>query len=194
MKTSFSKLWSRKADSAAHRSTELAQRRTPDADLSDIPTGEQAVHLPLQFRPITLGDLNEVMAIEKSAYTFPWSTGFFRQELQTACARSILVESDGRIIAYVLFWVLPGAIDVHNIAVHPDYQRRGIARLLLDRVISEARRQSAIRVMLEVRQSNTAAQKLYESTGFAITGIRKAYYSDNGEDALAMTLELPGPE
>lgn len=192
MKTSFSKLWSRKADSAARPSTELAHRRKPD--LSNTPIGEHALQPTLKFRPITLGDLNEVMAIEKCAYAFPWSTGFFRQELQTACARSILAATDdGRIIAYVLFWVLPGAIDIHNIAVHPEYQRRGIARLLLDRVIGEARRQSAIRVMLEVRKSNTAAQKLYESTGFTITGVRKAYYSDNGEDALAMTLELAPP-
>lgn len=191
MKTSFSKLWSRKAESAAHPSAELADRRKPD--LSNTPTGEHALQPTLKFRPITVGDLDEVMAIERCAYAFPWSTGFFRQELQTACARSILAAIDGRIIAYVLFWVLPGAIDIHNIAVHPEYQRRGIARLLLDRVIGEARRQSVIRVVLEVRRSNTAAQKLYESTGFTITGVRKAYYSDNGEDALAMTLELPAP-
>jgi len=45
-------------------------------------------------------------------------------------------------------------------------------------------------VMLEVRKSNLPAQKLYEALGFSITGIRKGYYSDDGEDALAMTLEI----
>jgi ribosomal-protein-alanine N-acetyltransferase len=45
-------------------------------------------------------------------------------------------------------------------------------------------------VTLEVRKSNLAAQKLYESMGFLTTGVRKGYYSDDGEDALAMTLEL----
>jgi [ribosomal protein S18]-alanine N-acetyltransferase len=130
------------------------------------------------------------MAIERTSFRFPWSSGFFLQELQVACARSILAEIDGQIVGYVLFWLLPGAIDIHNIAVHVDYRRRGIARLLLGKVVAEARNQSSLRVMLEVRKSNLPAQKLYQSLGFLITGVRKGYYSDDGEDALAMSLEL----
>ena len=130
------------------------------------------------------------MVIERTSFRFPWSSGFFLQELQVACARSILAEIDGHIVGYILFWLLPGAIDIHNIAVHVDYRRRGIARLLLSKVLGEARNQSAVRVMLEVRKSNLAAQKLYESVGFLTTGVRWGYYSDDGEDALAMTLEM----
>ncbi len=130
--------------------------------------------------------------IERTAFRFPWSAGFFRQELQVACARSILAEADGKIIGYVLFWLLPGAIDIHNIAVHVDFRRRGIARVLLGRVIDQARRQSIVHVMLEVRKSNLPAQKLYETMGCLTVGLRTGYYSDNGEDALAMTLELKG--
>lgn len=139
---------------------------------------------------MNITDLDEVMSIERSAFRFPWSVGFFRQELQVTCARSILVETDGKIIAYILFWLLPGAIDIHNIAVHTEYRRRGIARILLARVIDEAKRQASSRVLLEVRKSNLPAQKLYEAMGFLTTGVRKGYYSDNGEDAFAMALEL----
>lgn len=139
---------------------------------------------------MNMADLDEVMGIERSSFRFPWSMGFFRQELQVACARSILAELDNKIIGYVLFWVLPGAVDIHNIAVHADYRRRGVARRLLGRVIDDAKSQAITRVLLEVRKSNTPAQKLYEGMGFRTTGIRKGYYSDNGEDALAMTLEL----
>jgi ribosomal-protein-alanine N-acetyltransferase len=139
---------------------------------------------------MNIADLDEVMAIERSSFPFPWSLGFFRQELQVACARSILAELDGKIIGYVLFWVLPGAVDIHNIAVHPEYRRRGLARVLLARVIGDARSQTIPRVLLEVRKSNLPAQKLYETMGFYTAGIRKGYYSDNGEDAFAMVLEL----
>jgi ribosomal-protein-alanine N-acetyltransferase len=139
---------------------------------------------------MNIADLDEVMTIERSSFRFPWSLGFFRQELQVACARSIVAEADSKIIGYVLFWVLPGAMDIHNIAVHANYRRRGIARILLRRVIDEAKRQSISRVLLEVRRSNLPAQKLYEGMGFMTTGVRKGYYSDNGEDAFAMTLEL----
>ena len=92
----------------------------------------------------------------------------------------------------MLFWLLPGAIDIHNIAVHGDFRRKGVARLLLQKVLDEAERQSITRVMLEVRKSNLPAQQLYEAVGFSTTGIRKGYYSDDGEDALAMTLECMG--
>jgi [ribosomal protein S18]-alanine N-acetyltransferase len=152
--------------------------------------GSFAFDGPVQFRPMSTADLDEIMVIERSSFPVPWSPGFFRQELQVACARSILAEVHGKIIGYVLFWLLPGAIDIHNIAVHLDYRRRRVARALLERVIDQARRQSITRVMLEVRASNWPAQKLYEGMGFLTTGIRKGYYSDNGEDAFAMTLEL----
>jgi ribosomal-protein-alanine N-acetyltransferase len=130
------------------------------------------------------------MAIERTAYAYPWSERFFRQEMQVECARSFLAEFDGRIAGYVLFWLLPGAIDIHNIAVHSDFRRRGLGRRLLEQVVLEARGRASSRIMLEVRRSNLAAQKLYESMGFAVTGIRKGYYSDDGEDAFLMALDL----
>jgi [ribosomal protein S18]-alanine N-acetyltransferase len=145
----------------------------------------------IRFRPMTTSDMDEIMVIERSSYRFPWSLGFFLQELQVACARSILAEADGKIIGYVLFWLLPGTIDIHNVATHVNFRRRGVARLLLSRVLGLAREQSIDRVTLEVRKSNLPAQRLYDSIGFIITGVRKGYYSDDGEDALAMTLELP---
>lgn len=145
----------------------------------------------IRFRPMNTADMDEIMAIERSSYRFPWSLGFFLQELQVACARSILAEADGKIIGYVLFWLLPGTIDIHNVATHVNFRRRGIAKLLLGRVLGQAREQSIDRVTLEVRKSNLPAQRLYESIGFVITGLRKGYYSDDGEDALAMTLDLP---
>lgn len=139
---------------------------------------------------MTAADLDEVMAIERASFLYPWSSRFFLQELQVQCARSILAEIDGRIVGYILFWLLPGEIDVHNVAVHAGFRRHGIARLLLAQVISEARGRCLDRVTLEVRQSNIPAQRLYESLGFVITGIRRGYYSDDGEDALAMALDL----
>jgi ribosomal-protein-alanine N-acetyltransferase len=132
----------------------------------------------------------EIMAIERTAYAYPWSERFFRQEMQVECARSLLAEIDGRIAGYILFWLLPGEIDIHNIAVHGDFRRRGLGRSLLGNVINEARSRALARVTLEVRKSNTVAQKLYESLGFSVSGIRKGYYSDDGEDAFLMALEL----
>jgi len=142
------------------------------------------------YRPMTLADLDEVMAIERASFAYPWSPRFFLQEFQVECARSIVVEIDGKIVGYVLFWLLPDGVDIHNLAVRSEYRRRGIGRILLQQVIFEALRRSSTRVTLEVRKSNLAAQKLYESAGFVVTGIRRAYYSDDGEDALTMAFDL----
>ena len=144
----------------------------------------------IRFRPMTIADMDEIMAIERGSYRYPWSQGFFLQELQVACARSVLAEIDGRIIGYVLYWLLPGTVDIHNLATHVDYRRRGVGRLLLSQVLGHAAAQAIDRVTLEVRKSNLPAQKLYQSMGFVSTGLRKGYYSDDGEDALAMTLDL----
>jgi ribosomal-protein-alanine N-acetyltransferase len=139
---------------------------------------------------MTTADIEKVIAIERASFQFPWSTRFFLDELQVDCARSILAEMEGRIVGYVLFWFLPEEVDIHNIAVHPDFRRQGIGRLLLEQVVAAARRQDRVRVTLDVRFSNAPAQNLYRGFGFVTRGVRKGYYSDNGEDALVMALEL----
>ncbi len=140
----------------------------------------------LHFRPILSADLDEVMAIESASFTYPWSSHFFLQELRVPCARSLLALLEGKPIGYIIYWLLPDEIDIHNLAVKPVYRREGVGRALLSAVIDEAKQRGSERVSLEVRKSNEAAQRLYYSLGFKATGMRKGYYSDNGEDALVM--------
>ena len=137
-------------------------------------------------------DLGEVIEIERASFAYPWSSTFFLQELKVTCARSLLALVNECPVGYIIYWALPHEIDVHNLAVHPAYRRRGIGKALLEKVIDEARRQGLTRVTLEVRKSNVVAQKMYQSLGFLAKGVRKGYYSDDGEDALVMTLELQG--
>lgn len=142
------------------------------------------------LRPMTPADLDQVMAIERASFPFPWSTRFFLEELRVECARSLVVETDGKVVGYVLYWLLPDEIDVHNVAVHTEFRRRGIGRLLLEQVLAQGRERKVMQVTLEVRKSNVQAQKLYQSMGFVNTGVREGYYADNGEDALLMALRL----
>lgn len=143
-----------------------------------------------RLRPVTSSDLEDVMAIEKASFAYPWSPRFFLQELRVPCARSLVAVFEDKPLGYVIYWQLPGEIDIHNLAVHPAYRRQGIGRCLLQAVIDEAKGAGRGRVTLEVRRSNEAAQRLYQSVGFVSQGIRKGYYSDNGEDAVIMVLEL----
>ncbi|HWP56295.1 MAG TPA: ribosomal protein S18-alanine N-acetyltransferase [Candidatus Acidoferrales bacterium] len=157
------------------------------------PLGQESSALrpaDLELRRIEPADLDEVMRIEKSSFPTPWSTRFFVEELRAPCAQSFVACRNGRIVGYILYWVLPGALDIHNVAVDRDYRRQGVGRSLLNAAIAEAKERGLQRVTLEVRRSNQIAQSLYYKLGFVVQGVRAGYYSDNGEDAFVMALDL----
>lgn len=144
----------------------------------------------LHLRSMTIADIDDAMAIETAAFGSPWSRKFFLEELQAARAGSVLCQREGKSIGYVIYWELPDELDIHNVAVHPRYWRQGVARTMLEDIIENATKRGLRRMTLEVRKSNDAAQTLYRSLGFRVCGLRKGYYSDNGEDAWLMERQL----
>ena len=144
----------------------------------------------LEFRSVTVADIDAVMVIERASFASPWSRQFFLQELQAANSRSVLCYSDGEPIGYVIYWELVDELDIHNVAVHPGHRRRGVGRAMLESLIGGAVERGFRRMTLEVRRSNDAAQALYRSLGFEFCGLRRGYYSDNGEDAWLMERRL----
>ncbi|WP_298007913.1 MULTISPECIES: ribosomal protein S18-alanine N-acetyltransferase [Anaerolinea] len=145
-------------------------------------------------RPMQVEDIPEVHAIDVLSFSLPWSERSYRFEVTENTASSPWVAeahfTDGsrRIVGMMVNWIILDEVHIATIAVHPDYRRMGIARLLLDKGLREAFERGARMAFLEVRRSNTAAQKLYESFGFRVEGVRPKYYQDNQEDALLMTL------
>jgi ribosomal-protein-alanine N-acetyltransferase len=91
-------------------------------------------------------------------------------------------------LAFSLAWSVADELQLIDIASHPQHRRKGHARALLHELLSYARREHKRLILLEVRQSNEAAIRLYRSVGFATTGVRRHYYSDTGEDALEMRI------
>ncbi len=145
----------------------------------------------LSMAPMTLEDLDEVLSIEKASFHTPWSRGAFRYELtQNRVARSVVVRAGHALAGYLCLWEIGHEIHVTNLAVHPRYRRRGMARALLASMLDDARRKSVELVFLEVRPTNVEALNLYESLGFRVIGRRKGYYFDTGEDALVMEARL----
>ena len=144
----------------------------------------------LYFRRMTVADIDDIMAIETAAFASPWSRQFFLEELQATHARSVLCQREKKPIGYVIYWELPGEFDIHNVAVAPEYRRQGVARAMLGDIIERATKRGLRRLTLEVRRSNKAAQTLYRSLGFETCGLRRGYYSDNGEDAWLMERKL----
>jgi ribosomal-protein-alanine N-acetyltransferase len=150
---------------------------------------------PLRMAPMTVEDLDVVLDIERASFKTPWSRSAFRYEVtQNRVARSTVMRAGPRVVGYLCLWEVGHEIHVTNIAVHPDWRRRGIGRTLIGAMLDDARRRGVAQVFLEVRPSNAEARGLYEQLGFRVIGRRRGYYVDSGEDALVMEATLEPAE
>jgi ribosomal-protein-alanine N-acetyltransferase len=149
-----------------------------------------------QVSRMLLGDVDQVLEIEKLCFPTPWSRRAFVSELtENVYAHYIVARRDGAIRGYAGMWVILDEAHVTNIAVHPDERRRGLGWILLHELMGRALALGATRMTLEVRKSNVAAQELYTRAGFNARGLRKGYYTDTREDAIIMWKEdLAGPQ
>lgn len=136
-------------------------------------------------------DLQEILRIEKNAYTHPWTMGIFNDCLRVGYYCHVL-EQDDAVQGYAVMSEAVGEAHILNICVHPDSQGEGWGRMLVDHLISSARRLGAEIILLEVRPSNKIAIGLYHDIGFCEVGTRINYYpGKNGrEDALILALNL----
>ena len=151
-----------------------------------------AVELPdTEFRPMREADLDEVLSIEHEAYDFPWSREIFRDCLRVGYSCRVL-ESDGVVNAYGMLQIAAGKSRLLNLCVRRRLHRRGLGRRLLSLLIEAARSHHTNSVFLEVRPSNTAARRLYDSMDFTMVGVSRGYYParTGREDAMILALSL----
>jgi ribosomal-protein-alanine N-acetyltransferase len=137
-------------------------------------------------RHLRLADLTDVEAIERRAYRTPWSRSMFVSELAKPTSICLGAFEGEQLVGYVINSRYVDAWHVMNVAVDPDYQRRGIATTLLQRLFELTADDERRGYTLEVRVSNAGAIELYERLGFERRGTRRGYYTDNREDALIM--------
>ncbi|GEN53857.1 ribosomal protein S18-alanine N-acetyltransferase [Halobacillus faecis] len=143
------------------------------------------------IRRMTKNDVKAVMDVEKASFAVPWSKETFEKEMEdNPYAHYYVVEKEDAIIGYCGLWLIIDEAHVTNIAIHPDHRGNKYGERLFRHTCKEAIEHGAIQLSLEVRVSNTAAQHMYRKFGMVPGGIRKRYYSDNGEDALVMWVGL----
>ena len=131
------------------------------------------------------------MAIERAAFSDPWSRRAFLDLLAQPHIRACAVEEpDGTLAGYALASVAADEGEILNLAVAPLARGRGLGHVLLDALLDRFRREGVLAVYLEVRPSNAAALHLYESAGFRTVSTRRAYYRNPTESALTMALQL----
>ncbi len=139
----------------------------------------------ITIRSLGFSDLPQVIAIERRAFTTPWSLAMFVLELSKPSGLCLAaVDGDGVLIGYAVCARYDTVWHLMNIAVDPSLRRRGVARALLMAMIERAG--PDCQYTLEVRTSNAGAIALYEEFDFRSAGTRPRYYRDNGEDAVIM--------
>jgi len=137
----------------------------------------------LRVRRATRADMQAILHIESLVGQEAWSARAVGDQLDHPRDASLVAELHGQVVAHVLALLVAGEAEIITLAVHPDHQRRGHARALLAAAL---RHWSAERVVLEVREHNTAARALYARCGFEPVGRRRRYYAD-GSDAVVMS-------
>lgn len=143
----------------------------------------------LRITPMTTVDqIDEVLAIESVSFTNPWTREMYLSELENRNVSSCYIAYDdaGRAIGFCSFWRVLDELHINNLAVLPEFRRKGVASALLDRVLGEGVGLGAARATLEVRRSNEAARQLYARFGFTVAGVRHDYYTNPQEDALIL--------
>lgn len=149
-------------------------------------------HSPLpQLRLMVETDLARVIKVEQQSYEFPWTFGIFRDCLRVGY-HCYVFESPSGLIGHGVMSIGAGECHLLNICVHPDWQRRGLGRQLVEFLLEIARQHDVKTALLEVRVSNTAAYHLYAKLGFNEVGMRHHYYPgrQGREDAIILAREL----
>ncbi len=135
-----------------------------------------------------------ILEIEKLSFITPWGEEAFRGEIANRYSRLWAFLSGNEVYGYICFWQILDEIHLLNLAVHPLKRGNALGSFLLNEMIMVSHKDGGQIVWLEVRPSNKKALSLYLRAGFVKVGRRPHYYSDTGEDAILMSLDLKATE
>jgi [ribosomal protein S18]-alanine N-acetyltransferase len=147
------------------------------------------------YRAAHDADIIALMQFVPAALQGSWSNDVLQRLLRTHKVRVLEAVSTGDIVGFAEFTLVLDESELLSLAIHPLFQKRGLGTALLADVLREAAAVGAVKMLLEVRSSNTAARTLYERQGFTEDGVRRGYYASPREgapreDAVLYSLEL----
>jgi ribosomal-protein-alanine N-acetyltransferase len=151
---------------------------------------EVCVHIRWMIRR----DMSEVLAIETGCFEFPWSEEDFIRCLRQRNCIGMVAEHEERVLGFMIYELHKTRLHVLNFAVHPEFRRRGVGSVMAQKLVSKLSHQRRNRILLEVRETNLAAQLFFRQTGFRAISVLRDFYHDTTEDAYLMQYVYPTSE
>ena len=142
--------------------------------------------MEVKIRKMNTDDVDKVMEIELKSFSMPWSREIYISDLHSGFGKYIVADINGKIAGYAGMLTLLDEAHILTIAVAEDFKCQGIGKFIMNEILEIAITEGTNSIFLEVRVSNIPAIKLYEKLGFQKIAVRKAYYTDNMEDAYVM--------
>lgn len=140
----------------------------------------------LNIRLMKAEDLDEIARLEDTIFPDPWSRSMFEEQLNGDNWGGFVAEYEGQMVGYACYYIAVTEGHLTNIATHPEFRRKSVAKRLLDNILRIGQENECEFMLLEVRPSNTAAVTFYKKYGFDLLYRRPDYYHSPVEDALVM--------
>jgi [ribosomal protein S18]-alanine N-acetyltransferase len=149
--------------------------------------------MPVAIRSAALNDVPAILAIERQAPNAAhWAAEQYKKLLDSGVVlvAEEAAEEAGKLCGFVCVKAVAGEWEIENVVVAAEFLRRGIANELVGALIQRAAGEGASAILLEVRESNLPARRLYEKRGFREVSRRRVYYRDPVEDAILYALRF----
>ena len=147
---------------------------------------DQKQEVRVHIRWMIRRDMPEVIATEDESFEFPWLEEDFIRCLRQRNCIGMVAEHEDRVVGFMIYELHNTRIHVLNFAVASDYLRRGVGSQMAAKLIAKLSSQRRSRIVLEVRETNLAAQLFFRENGFRAVSVLRAYYEDTPEDAYLM--------
>jgi ribosomal-protein-alanine N-acetyltransferase len=149
-------------------------------------SSDQKQEVRVHIRWMIRRDMPEVIAIEDESFEFPWLEEDFVRCLRQRNCIGMVAEHEDRVVGFMIYELHNTRIHVLNFAVASDYRRRGVGSQMVAKLITKLSAQRRSRIVLEVRETNLAAQLFFRENGFRAVSVLRAFYDDTPEDAYLM--------
>jgi ribosomal-protein-alanine N-acetyltransferase len=147
---------------------------------------ETQEQLRVHIRWMIRRDMREVLDIESESFEFPWSEDDFINCLRQRNCIGMVADHADRVVGFMIYELHKSRLHVLNFAVADDVRRRGVGTQMLNKLRGKLSDQRRNRILLEVRETNLAAQLFFRDTGFKAVSVLRGYYADSPEDAYLM--------